>query len=187
MNKIALIAGLAAATTASADTLLNIDLGTTNQITITATNAASSASVTGSDTTGVLLADFYNTAVVAGLLETLVAGDLTTAGQASDGTPNLFTGIGSFGLNFWSWTNDDAEFIAGSTAFSGSATWDVSGAEYADLLAGNSFGDIYAFADTDDDIAAGAVVIGQWNVVPAPSSAALLGLGGLVVARRRRA
>ena len=56
---------------------------------------------------------------------------------------------------------------------------------YADMLAGAGSGDIYAPADTDDDIPS-AVVIGTYNVVPAPSAMAVLGLGGLVAGRRRR-
>lgn len=54
------------------------------------------------------------------------------------------------------------------------------------MLAGTTSGDLYFPADSADDIAAGAVVLGTWNVVPAPSAMALLGLGGLVTTRRRR-
>lgn len=188
MNKIALIAGLAAATTASADVLLSVDLTVVDQITITATNGLSSATVSGSDGIGVYLADIFSSLSSGAISETLVSGDLVAAGDSSDGTPNLFTSFaGSFGLNFWSWTNDDpTDFVAGTVAFTGSATWDLDAGDYAELLAGNSFGDLYAFADNDDDIPS-ATVIGQWSVVPAPSSAALLGLGGMLVARRRRA
>ena len=194
MNKIATITGLAiaaAAMSASGDmsgasnSLLNIDLTVANQITITAKNGVSLNTVSGSDGIGVLMAGFYNSDP-GGIFETLVGGDLVSAGTSSDGTPNLFSSSGSFGLNFWSWTNDSpSTFTAGSVAFTGSATWTLTAADYALLLAGNTSGIIYAFADTHDDIA-GAERIGTWKVVPAPGSLALLGLGGLVAGRRRR-
>ncbi|MBL4809903.1 MAG: PEP-CTERM sorting domain-containing protein, partial [Phycisphaerales bacterium] len=67
------------------------------------------------------------------------------------------------------------------------ATWSgLDAGEYAAMLAGNISGDIYFNADTDNDIADGAVFIGTWNVIPAPGSMALLGLGGIVAGRRRR-
>jgi len=183
MNKAAVIAiaGLAAA--ASADVLLNVDLSVVDQISITATSAASSGDITGSDSTGVLLADFFGGAGGNSIF-TSGTGDLVANGDSSDGTPGLFNSSGNYGLNFWSWTSDDpSSFFTGTTAFVGSATWDIDSDDYADMLAGNASGDIIAFADTDDD---GGVVIGQWNVVPAPGSMALLGLGGIVAGRRRR-
>lgn len=190
MNKIATIAGLAVAATAmsaSAEDLLIIDLSVTNEITMTATAGLASASATGGSFTGVLMAGFYSVAPPAGHLYSGGVGDLVAAGDVSDGSPAIFNAAGSVGLNFWSWTaSASSAFTAGDLAFTGSAT--VSGldaGDYANMLAGNSSGDIIAFADSDDDF---GVVIGQWNteVVPAPSAMALLGLGGLVAGRRRR-
>jgi hypothetical protein len=186
--KMAVLASAAIVTTgAQADDLLLIDLSVVNQITITATAGNSAATVSGSSFTGVLLADFYAGAGSA-LTATLDAGDLTTAANASDGSPALFRGgAGSnVGLNIWSYASDGgSDFTAGSLAFTGSATWNIDAAMYADMLAGAGSGDIYAPADTDDDIPS-AVVIGTYNVVPAPSAMAVLGLGGLVAGRRRR-
>ncbi|MGJ8636140.1 MAG: hypothetical protein ACSHX5_04800 [Phycisphaerales bacterium] len=188
MNKIATIAGLAVAATAmtaSAEDLLIIDLSVSNQITMTATNGLASASATGGSFTGVLMADFYSGAGGNGHLYSGGTGDLVAAGDVSDGSPAIFNSAGNFGLNFWSWTaSASSSFTAGELAFTGSAT--VSGldaADYADMLAGNASGNIIAFADTDDDV---GVVIGQWTTIPAPSSAAILGLGGIVAGRRRR-
>ncbi|MEL7484061.1 MAG: PEP-CTERM sorting domain-containing protein [Planctomycetota bacterium] len=171
------------------DKLLIVDLSVANEVTITATSGASAETISGSDSTGVLLADFFNTAGP-GIFST-GTGDLTSALNTSDGTPGLFNSSftpsatsGSFGLNFWTYTDDaTSDFVAGSQAFSGSATWTIDADDYAAALAGNASGDIIAFADTDDDV---GVVIGTWNLIPAPSSAALLGLGGLAAARRRR-
>ncbi len=186
MNKLALIAGLAVAASASAEVLLVVDLSVMDQVTITATNGASSATVSGSDGIGVYLVDIYTAPTTSSVTDTLVSGDLTANGDSSDGSPNLFGITGSLGLNIFSWTNDDpSDFVTGTTAFLGSATWNLASDDYAELLAGNTFGDIYAFADTDDDIP-DATIIGQYSVIPAPSALALLGLGGLATARRRR-
>lgn len=179
------IAGLASVASAQSH-LLEIDLTVVDQITITATNGLAANSASGSDLTGFLMADFYGAAGGAGLLNTLVAGDLTQANNDSDGSPSLFRGAVDSGLNIWSMSNDDPiTFTAGSLAFTGSATWDLDPAAYADMIAGNLSGDIYAGSDTDDDIP-GATFVGTWNVIPAPSSLALLGLGGIIAGRRRR-
>ncbi len=188
MNKIATIAGLAAAATAmtaSADVLLNVDLSVVDTITITATSGNSAASVSGGDGIGVLLAGFFNDASFP-VFDVLVSGDLTSAANVTDGTPNLFSSTSSFGLNIWSWTNDlTSVFTAGSTAFSGSGTWTVNSDQYAAMLLGNTNGDMYYEADDDTDIP-NATFLGTWNVVPAPGSMALLGLGGIAAGRRRR-
>ncbi len=189
MNKIATIAGLAVAATAmtaSADVLLSVDLSVVDQITITATGGLSAADATASNFTGFLLAGFYNDASF-GSADDLILGDLTTTSNASDGTPSLYSSSSSFGINVWSFSTDGTVAVtSGAQAFTGSATWAMDPADYAGMLAGNTSGDIYFDADTDDDIAAGATLIGTWNVVPAPGSMALLGLGGIVAGRRRR-
>lgn len=178
---IAAIAGGAAAQ----DKLLIVDLTVVNEITITATGGLSGGTVSGSDGTGFLLADFFNGGAGPGIFEGS-SGDLTSFLNPSDGGPDLFNSTGSVGLNVFSYTADaTSDFVAGTQAFSGSATFALEPDEYAAALAGNSSGTIYAIADTDDDIA-GATALGTWNLIPAPSSAALLGLGGLAAARRRR-
>ncbi len=170
---------------AQADDLLLIDLSVANQMTITATDGLSSANASASSFSGVLLAGFFNNTST-GLAITNGVGDLTVAGTVSDGSPSLFHASGSAGLNIWSFTNGSPSFTAGSLAFTGSATWTVDAASYADMLSGNLSGNIYSPADSDDDIGS-ATLIGTYNVVPAPSAFALLGLGGLAATRRRRA
>ncbi len=93
----------------------------------------------------------------------------------------------------FSYTDDPtSDFVAGTQAFSGSGTWSLDAASYADMLAGNTSGDVWAFADGDDDIPSGggtAVLIGQYRVraaVPEPTSLALFALGTVGLAFRRR-
>lgn len=170
---------------AQAEDLLLIDLTTIDQVTITATGGLASAAASGSDTTGVYLENFYGGAG-AGLVSSLVSGNLTSFNNPSDNSPSLFRAANDPGLNIWSFSSDaTVSFAAGQQAFTGSATWTMSSALYADMLAGNSIGDIYFAADTADDLA-GATVIGQYRVVPSPAALALLGVGGLVGAARRR-
>lgn len=193
MNKIAMIAGIAVAATGAAagvasEVLLEIDLSVTNQVTISATDGLASASASASNFTGFLLADFFATpgAGFGGVLGA-DSGDLTTFNNPSDGTPSGFVGGSSVGLNIWSFSSDGTVDVdAGAQAFTGSATWTLDALQYADFLAGATSGDIYFGADTDDDIGAGAIFIGTYSVVPAPSALALLGLGGMTAARRRR-
>lgn len=178
-------AGLASATVGNV--LLEIDLSVANQVTITATNGLADASISGADVTGVYFDNFYGGAGDS-LSATYQSGDISTFGDDSDGSPSLFrAGSGSdSGLNMWSWaTASTVDFTAGEQAFQGSAVWALDANEYADMLAGNTFGDLYFPADDFSDIA-GATVVGQWAVIPAPSALAVLGLGGLVAARRRR-
>ncbi len=128
-----------------------------------------------------------------GLFDSLLFGDLTSAANPPDG-PDLFRGGGGSdpGLNIWSMTPDfDLSFTAGLVAFTGSGTWSLSPAEYADMLAGNSSGDIHFPADTLDDLPVS--ILGTYSVVsdatvPEPASISLIGLGllGLVVLRKRR-
>lgn len=178
---------------ANAAVVLTVDLTVLNQITISATSGASSATTSGSDTTGVYLASIFDGAFPASIIDTLIGGDLTSAANGSDGTPLLFTSTFTVGdgLNVWSYTDDTtSDFIAGEVAFSGSATWDIDGAAYTSLLAGSAGGDVYAFADDDGDLA-NAMIIGQWEratPIPVPAAVWLLGsaLLGLRVFSRKR-
>jgi hypothetical protein len=173
---------------AQVDVLLVVDLSVPNQITINSTAGVSAATVSGSDTTGVYFDNFYGVAGGA-LADVLVSGDITNVANPSDTTPDLFRGASGTdtGLNMWSWSSDvTVDFTAGSQAFTGSGTWNLTAAEYADMLAGNSSGALYFPADTSDDVA-GATLIGNYRVVvPAPGAASLLGLGLAAATRRRR-
>ena len=184
---VALIGGLAAS--ADADVLLTVDLSTPNQVTINATTGLSAATVSGSDTTGALMAGFYGSPAPAGLIYSNGAGNLTNFLNPPDNSPGLFSSTGETGLNIWTWSSDaTVNFTAGVQAFSGSATWTVTAAEYAALLGGPAGGDLYFPADDDGDIG-NATLLGQWSLanVPEPASASVMGLAGLVLLRRRRA
>ena len=181
----ALIGTLAAA--AQADVLLVVDLSTPNQVTINATNGLSSATISGSDTTGAYLADFYGTAPAAGVIYSNGVGGLTNFLNPPDNSPGLFSSAGETGLNIWTWsTATTVNFTAGTQAFTGSGTWTVTAAEYAALLGGPAGGDLYFPADTASDLP-NATLIGSWSLVPEPASASLVGAAGLLLLRRRRA
>jgi hypothetical protein len=184
---IAATAGLAVAVgAANAAELLVVDLSVVNQVTVTATTGASSVSAAGSNTTGIYLQNFYTGPGVG--MNISAPGTFTTFNNPSDGTPAIFRVANDPGFNMWSMsTAATLTFTAGQQAFTGSGTWNVSAQQYADLIAlGNRTGNIWFAADSIDDLP-NAVVIGTYRAfVPAPGAAALLGLGGLAAARRRR-
>jgi hypothetical protein len=185
MNKIALIAGLAVAATASADVLIEIDNSVADQLTITATTGLSAVDASGSNFTGILLDGFLGGA--SGTPGETIVGtaDFGTFNEGSDGTPDFFVSGGSdTGFNIWTFGGASTlTFTAGTQAFVGSVTIDVSSTFFADIV--GTTGEIYFPADDSGDIA-GAQSLGQYRVVPAPGALALLGLGGIAAGRRRR-
>jgi len=188
MSKIfaATAALVAAAGAASAAELLVVDLSVANQVTISATTGASAINSSASAINGVYMQNFYSVAGP-GLIYSNGVGNLTSVGAASDGTPGLFRGANDAGLNIWSLSASAMSFTAGQQAFTGSATWTVSAAEYAALIAdGGRTGNIFANADTADDLPANGIIGTYRAVVPTPGAAALLGLAGVAGLRRRR-
>lgn len=185
--QVGMIAVAMLTTVAQADVLIAVDLLTPNEVTISATDGLSAATVAGSDTIGFLLADFYTGGTASPDLLNDGVGDLTNFENPSDGNPRLFRASGGdTGLNVWSFSLDSTvTFTAGSQAFLGSATWTLDPLVYADMLAGNTAGDIYFPADDAGDIP-GATLLGTWFVIPEPGSIAILSLGAIGLIRRRR-
>ncbi len=175
----ALAAFLIGPTSASAGLILEVDLSVADTITITATNGLSDATASGSDFTGFYLDGFFaaNTNTID---DTLVSGDLTSAANVSNGTPNLYRSSNDTGLNVYSYTDGPtSDFVAGAIAFSGSGTWTVSAGAYADALAGAGSGTVYFPADDILDLPS-ATAIGTWQIassVPLPGSLFLLAIG----------
>lgn len=185
--------GLGWAGSASAVTLLTIDLSIQDQMTITATDGLADATITDSDQVGIYLAGIFGSAFEGpGVFGITVSGDLVSAQDAASGFPLLFADTaGGEGLNIWNYANgDQSTFIAGEVAFSGSATWqlDPSNGAYQALLNGTRSGDIY-FATFSDAGIPDAVIIGQWEVAAVPLPAAFwlfaTALAGVSVLRRK--
>ena len=178
--------------TAQAAVVLQIDLSTVNQVTISATTGLSLASVSGSDSDGVYLKDLLGDRVFSTSGATRLAGaNLVYFNATSDGSPSLFRGGSPDdpGLNIWSMddgTPNPASFTSGVQAFKGSATWSLTAQQYAVFLQAPTSGDVYAFADDINDLNGVPQVIGQYSVVPEPTSMAIFGLGALGMAYRAR-
>lgn len=184
---------------AQAGFILQVDLRTANQVTISATSELSLASKSGSDRVGVYLKDFFGTAAMGYFDVNSNAGNsLVYFNAISDGTPGMSHDAFDPGLNLHSLTDGSAAvgFTAGVQAFKGSATWHLNANVYETFLLAPASGDVYAFALSLIDLsgALNPVVIGQYEVlsvtpVPEPTSMAIFGLGALgmaYLARRKR-
>jgi hypothetical protein len=102
---------------------------------------------------------------------------LSEAGYSFNGEVNLSPGAG-----------DD---FAGVASYSSGGIIDISDAVGFDILAAGGILNIEFFDGFDDDIDPNSVSFGTLDIqvsykVPAPAGLAVLGLGGLVAARRRR-
>ena len=191
-NKTCLLAPaslLAFAGSAPGAIVLELDLSVTNEITLIATDAAADNTVAGGDIfTGIYIADIFAGGSTAVLGDSLVDSDFAAAANGPGAGGDLYNATGQAGLNLYNFASG-LDFTAGEQAFSGSGTWTLSPDAYAELISGNTTGDVYAPADTDDDLTAGAAVIGQWTVtgaIPEPSTSLLGGLAALALLRRRR-
>jgi hypothetical protein len=181
---------------AQAGVVLQIDLSTVNQVTISATTVESLATVSGNDTVGIYLKDLFGTQVFSTSGSTRLDGaNLVYFNATSDGTPSL-NRVNSTdpGLNIFSMddgTPSPASFTSGVQAFKGSATWSLTVQQYKVFLLAPTTGDIYAFADRISDLNGNPKLIGQYSVVggavvPEPTSMAIFGLGALGMAYQAR-
>ncbi|MGC6459329.1 MAG: PEP-CTERM sorting domain-containing protein [Akkermansiaceae bacterium] len=163
--------------------VLSVDLSVADTITITATDAVSENTSTGSDGIGIYFENLVPSGQVVGDLS--VDGDLSYFGVPSDGAPDLYSFGSDTGLNIWGMSGGTATIEAGVQAFQGSVTFTVDPAIYSDISSGPSTGDVYFSADNAGGLA-GAAVIGQYQVIPEPSTSLLGGLAALALLRRRR-
>lgn len=184
--RIATAITLAAAAAASADTLLIIDISVANQVTISATSGLAQATASTSNFQGFLLADYFALPGQGLAGNVMGFGNLTTTFNPADSSPSIFQGTTSRGLNIWSFSTDtNADVVAGTQAFTGSATFELTPTQYAGFLTAELGGDLYFAADSDDDLPQ-ATLIGTYGVFPAPSTLATLPIL-LLTTRRRRA
>ena len=184
-----LAGGVAAVTPASAAVLVTVDVSNpTVGYTFTATGAA--PSVNDSSTTtfngvtlqGLFASDFFR-------VNNNLSGTLTAAGAT--GSPfnvvaNNTSDAGLRSLNLFQ-TGGLAQmtFVTTAPAFTGSSfiLSSVFGAD-APFAAVGTIGDITVGNGRSSD--GSGATLGQFQIVPEPSSLALLGLGGVALLRRRR-
>ncbi|MCB1676223.1 MAG: hypothetical protein KDI01_08030 [Halioglobus sp.] len=176
--------GLALPLAARASVLLEVNISNPAAVTFTPTTAFADNEFLAVDTAfnGVTLLDFFsgNVAAFDGGLD---AGSIdvfdTTDGSSRQALPNIWVGVWPGG-----WTTNDLSFyepvqtfaisfLTTAPALVGAATHDLTGFTG---LGANRSGDLVV-GEPDSNS-----VIGQWRVVPAPSTAVLLALGLLLVA-----
>jgi hypothetical protein len=179
---------------AQAAVVLQMDLSTVNQVTISATSGLSLVSQSGDDSIGVYLKDFFATAGSTFEKTADAGGSLVYFNATSDGTPGLYRAENDPGLNIYGIDDGNtfpASFTAGVQAFKGSATWSLTAELYAACLQAPTTGDVYAFASEISELNGGPQVIGQYSfvssaAVPEPTSMAIFGLGALGMSYRAR-
>lgn len=174
---------LVTASAADAAVLLTVDIADPLAVSITATGAASSEDVTGFIGNGFTLLGLVNGPVSTA---PALASDLTAAGSTQ---PLQFRYVTTgAGLNLFFASNESYDLDTTSAAFTGSATFDLTG--YTLATAGST-GDI---RPGDGDFSPLGAVIGSYEVVnstaaiPLPATGALLLLGlaaPAALARRR--
>jgi len=170
------IGGLAASPTL-ANIVLTIDITNPTAVVFAGTGAPSGVTVSGGGGGSVVL-------------DTPLAA-FGAAGNAFTGVPTLIASAGS-GPAYTNVTTVGGTslvilgmsgqfFNTGTSAFSGSSTADLSSLVFNPVgTTGNIF-----FRDNTGFLYP-HIVVGQYQIIPTPGAAAVLGLGGLLAARRRR-
>ncbi len=184
MKRLAFLITIAAASllplAAKADVVLLVDLSVPNMVTITATSGTSAATISGTTFTGFYLQNFFNT-TTAGTVTSTGVGNISSFLNPPDNSPNGFRANSSTdpGFNIWSYSTDSTgNFTLGTQAFSGSATFTLSATAYAQAVVALGAAvdrNVYFPADDVTDLGT-ATLIGTWQVVPEPSTFALLGV-----------
>lgn len=161
---------------ARAAVLLTVDITNPTSVVIATTGAAASAASSGSDYAvrldGALTSGGQNfLGVFAGSLTNTVGGTVYFGASRFQGgdSLHLIRAVGS-----------TQTFIPGQQAFTGSVTSNLS---FLPFAAPGTIGDIYVITDFGAET---GIIVGQYQIVPTPGAAVVLGLGGLMAARRRR-
>ncbi|NLN32696.1 MAG: hypothetical protein GX159_03760, partial [Flavobacteriaceae bacterium] len=150
--------------------LLIVDLTVPNQVTITATDATSVATVSGSTTTGFYFEDLLSNAGTQAIGTTTYEGTptLTAASVPTDNSPSLYRGGSSAdpGMNIYSYSGTSTTtFTEGEQAFTGEATWNISEALYNALITAPESGNLHFPADDISDVGNTATLIGTYRVI----------------------
>ncbi|MEM9081066.1 MAG: PEP-CTERM sorting domain-containing protein [Verrucomicrobiota bacterium] len=188
MKFLPFIVAVGIATQASAAVLLTIDPSNPSAVTFAATsNAAEVDEVFSTSTLGgitlvnILAApnpaafDPRSSSGASSLLSDGMSIDRLESITSNDGNTNATS------LTLWDNTSNNGEgmdFSTSSPAFSGSAAFDLSEATFTIGSTGNII--------SGDTVSGSGSIIGQWRVVPEPSSSLLLALAGLLALRRKR-
>lgn len=170
------IAGAFAASVANADILLTIDTTNPAAVVISATSGLSAVTASNSSY-GLQLFD----ALSAPAANSGVFGAQSLAGANGGRVQNYVFGfVGTANIGISGPGNQPNNYIAGTQAFVGSWTGNLSFLSFAPA---GTIGDIRFYGVNSVDT---GIVLGQYQIVPAPGAAAVLGLAGLVATRRRR-
>lgn len=171
------VAGACVASAANGAIVLTVDITNPTAVVIASTGAAASASRSGFQERvrldGILTAGGpnYGNSMSSSLAPAQIGGAYTGFARFGGGTSGaLSRGAGQ-----------TQTFVEGLQAFSGSMTGDLSFLPFAPA---GTIGDIYVIQNVN--AAETGIIIGQYQIVPAPGAAAVLGLAGLVATRRRR-
>lgn len=177
----AAVALCAGAGMTQASVLLIVDNTDASNVVIFATGNAASVDLGGGSPTmisGITLMGLFDGAGIALPIGNPITGTLSPNGNpgAYNAAGNQFGSLTNNDLNLWgSGVGGGQNFNTTDAAFSGATNGiNFAGAGF------NLSGDIRA-----GDTPTGAV-IGTWQLIPSPSTTALLGLAGFAAARRRR-